>query len=211
MIKCERCNQSGKVPKCLRIGDTCDFMRAIMSFIIGGIISAVLYILLKLKLSFDFFGVIFYFLGALSILSILCQNSFSNVLREKETLFKNIIDLPILLILIIILSYFNTKLGRYLILSDKIIINLINIIYFIIQGTCIVFIIYIINELRDIKTRIICPLCEGNKFIEERIFDKMKRCESCSKHCGYENGKSCQDIVEFCKKCKGKGYLIKNY
>ena len=211
MLECVRCNKTGQVRKYLIGICNCGVIPIILlSMVIGSIIGIISYILLIKKLSFDYFGRIFYFLGAFSICSFIFHDSFDNVLREKEILFKNITNKPLLLILIIFLSYINIKLGKYLILSDKIFINIINIIYSILQGTSIVFIIIIIREVSIIKTKVICPLCEGNKFIKESIFMKMERCKSCSKDCGYERVLYTY-LRGFCEGCKGKGYIFKNY
>mgnify|MGYP002627445942 CR=1 FL=1 len=210
MIKCVRCNGTGKVRKYLLGCCSCyELIAILIAFIIGGIIGIISYILLIKKLLFNCFGTIFYFLGALSIFSIISHNSFANVLKEKEILFKNITDSPLVLILIIVLSYLNTKLGNYLILSDKILINLINIIYCILQGTCTVYMILIIEELISLKTQIECPLCEGNKFIEEIIFRNMERCKICTDDVGYD--RICTPRRGFCESCKGIGYKFKNY
>ena len=213
MLKCARCNGVGKVRKHLLGIYTCGCFYMIIfifiSLVFGSIIGIISYILLIKNLLPGYFGIIFYFLGALSFFSIIFHDSIINVLNEKEILFKKIIDRPLLLILIIFLSYINTKLGKYLISSDKIFIHLIYIIYSILQGAFIIFMIIIISHINSLKPQIECPLCEGNKFIEERIFRKMKRCNDCSQDCGYERP-NCIEKRGFCKGCKGKGYNIKN-
>ena len=211
MLECVRCKGTGKVRKYLNDGCKCIELFYVASVLIGSIIGIISYILLIKNILSGSFLTIFYFLGASAICSILSHNSFENVLREKEILFKNISDSPLLLILIIFLSYINTKFGKYLISSDKIFINVINIIYSIIQASSIIFMVLIILDVRDIKVQIECPLCLGNKFIEERIFREIERCKFCSKGCGYEGGKCCSDRREFCHVCKGKGFNFKNY
>ena len=214
MLKCVRCNGTGKVRKNLLGECKCEDLQVkiniLISLVIGSIIGIISYILLIKKFSFDYFGTIFYFLGALSIFSIISHDSFMDVLREKEILFKNIKESPVLLALILFLSFMNTKLGKCLISSDKTFINIINIIYSILQGASMLFMILIIFQILELKALVKCPLCEGNKFIEERIFNKMERCIRCSKDCGYGR-KECTSKRGFCKECKGKGYNIKIY
>ena len=75
MFKCVRCNGIGKVRKYIRGECACEncqiYFYICISIVIGGIFSAVSCVLLmKNLLSFDYFGTIFYFLGALSIFSI---------------------------------------------------------------------------------------------------------------------------------------------
>ena len=219
MLECVRCKKTGKVRKYLSGKGGCEGFEVlaflVFSVVIGSIIGVISYILLIKKLSFDYFGRIFYFFGAFSICSFIFHDSFENVLKEKEILFGNIINKPPVLIFIIFLSYINIKLGKRLILSDKIFVNLINIIYSILQGIFIVFIILIIIEVSNNTAQIKCPLCQGNKFIEERIFMKMKRCKDCSQNCGYKNDNSsnCCDCSHrgFCLPCLGKGYIFENY
>lgn len=51
-----------------------------------------------------------------------------------------------------------------------------------------------------------CPLCKGNKSID---ITKYTRCPDCSEICGYNKNKFMffDDNYEFCKTCKGSGYL----
>ena len=160
---------------------------------------------MKIALPFEFFGRIFYLFGGISILSILYfGDSFKTFIKREELPFRNITDKPLILFLIIILTILNSFLGKYLILSRNIFINLINIIYSIILGVCIIFMIFFINEV--ITSKIKCPLCEETKYIDENYFRKMEKCKSCNGY-GYEQPKLFR-AREFCKVCEGKGYIL---
>ena len=180
----------------------------ITSFIIGGILGFFYFILLKTTLPFNFFGVIFYFSGGISFVFIICIICFT-----YKTLFKNRINLLILLILMLFFGYINIKIGRYLIGKKGIFYTIINLIYAFIQGGSIgfffTFLILKKAYLDQINGRTKCPLCEGNKFISQKQFNELKRCENCSINCGYKNPTDDGFFQKryFCDNCKGIGYI----
>ena len=209
--ECQRCNGTGNVKKILEPNGNTPQLSALMivSFFIGGIFGVVYFILLKIILPFKYFGIIFYILGGISFFLVYFNYPIDrSVKKYSNTFFETILEKPKLIIIIFSLSALNIIIGYYLLLSNDGFIILLNIIYFIIQGTCIVLIIFILSaKIRTPNDNIIiCPLCEGKKFIDEKTFNQMERCKDCGIYCGYED--SLRE-KKFCKKCEGKGYKLK--
>ena len=189
--ECQRCNGTGNVNKILETSGNTPQLSALMivSFFIGGIFGVVYFILLKIILPFKYFGIIFYILGGISFFLVYFNYPIDSVKKYSNTFFENILEKPKLIIIIFSLSVLNIIIGYYLLLSNDGFIILLNLIYFIIQGTCIVLIIFILY--RKIRFQndniIICPLCEGKKYIDEKKFNQMERCKDCGIYCGYED------------------------
>ena len=203
LIRCERCDGNGYVKIYLDDFNLTSFMcesitlgnYMFISMISGGPFGIIYFILLRTKLPFFYFGIIFYFFGVFSLTILLYDES-------NRCLF---------FILIIIFSSLNTLLGYYIYSSNNIFIIILNIIHSFILGTSIIFNLILLyhkikeNYLNSIK----CPLCNGNKFIYENIFNEMERCEYCYKDMGYKNPNYLTGRY-FCEKCNGKGFKLKS-
>ena len=222
-LKCIRCHGKGNVRKYIMYGCSEYFLELwdvlvestlyfplylLASFIIGGILGFFHFILLKNTLSFNIFGVIFYFFGGISMPFVICIIFF-----DYKFLFKNRINSLIILILLIFCGHLNIKFGRYLIIKKGIFKTFLNLIYAFIQGGSIGFsLTYLIlrrNKLDEINGKTKCPLCEGNKSISPTLFNKLKRCQICSMNCGYKNpvGIGLFEKRHFCINCNGIGYI----
>ena len=222
-IKCPRCKEKGNVRKYIMTGCSEYFLEIwdmlvsttlyfplylLASFIIGGIFGFFYSILLKNTLSFNFFGIIFYFSGGMSI-SFIALIFFS----EYKILFKNNKNTSLVLIILFLFGYFNLKFGRYLILSKGLFKMILNLCYSFIQGGCIFFTLaYLLFKkslLDENNGRTKCPLCDGSKFILLKHFSEMKRCHKCNMNSGYNNpiGIALFQKREFCNNCNGVGYI----
>ena len=222
-IKCMRCHGKGNVRKYIMYGCSEYFLEIwdvlvtstlyfplylLVSFVIGGILGFFYFILLKNTLSFNIFGVIFYFFGGMSMPFVVCIIFFDN-----KFLFKNRINSLIILILLIFCGCINIKFARYLFIKEGIFKTLLNLIYAFIQGGSIGFsLTYLIlrkDKLDEMNGRTKCPLCEGNKFISLTQFNELKRCQNCTMNCGYKNpiGNGLFEKRYFCYNCKGIGYI----
>ena len=220
LLKCQRCNGEGNVKKYI-INDYLDclleiinsFISALLYFplyccfygVIGLFLGPIYFILLKTCLPFNIFGNIFNFFGGICI----CYTIYNILLKDKNN--NKALNIIIILIIIII-SLISVIVFNYLYRKKGIFI-LLYLFYSSIQGGAIglvsSYLFYKKEMLEENNNRIKCPLCMGNKKVSKYEFEKMERCKTCSKNCGYENSKNNDFILHkryFCKTCNGKGY-----
>ena len=224
-IKCIRCNGKGNVRKYIMEGCS-EYLLGIWdvfasnllyfsvylctSVILGGILGFFYFILLKNALSFNIFRIIFYFFGGMSMTFMILT-----LLSNDKIIFKHKVITIIVFLFLIFFGYMNIKFGHYLFYKKGFFITLINLIYAFIQGGSIGFILIFLlfkkDMLDEVNGRTKCPLCEGSKYISNKLFNEVKRCQYCLTNCGYENPKGIPFFQKryFCKKCKGIGFIKK--